>query len=154
LARIALFAPDEVAIVHLMNRVVRRCFLLGDDPLTGKNYDHRKVWIEDQLRLLAAHFGVDVLGFAILSNHFHLILRSRPDCVEKWDDTEVSRRWLMLCPIRKDAENRAEEPNEMDLNTIRNDPNRLKMSEGEARPHPEHGRTDPAAVKARSKNVV
>jgi hypothetical protein len=127
LARIALFAPDEVAIVHVMNRVVRRCFLLGDDPLTGKNYDHRKVWIEDQLRLLAAHFGIDVLGFAILSNHFHLILRSRPDCVEKWDDTEVARRWLMLCPIRKDAENRAEEPNEMELNTIRNDPNRLKM---------------------------
>ena len=62
-------------------RVVRRCFLLGNDPVTGKNYDHRKIWIEDQLKHLAANFGIDLLSFAILSNHFHLILRSRPDVV-------------------------------------------------------------------------
>ena len=81
LARVEVFAPDEVAIVHVMNRVVRRCFLLGNDPVTGKNYDHRKVWIEDLLKRFAAQFGIDLLGFAILSNHFHLILRSRPDVV-------------------------------------------------------------------------
>ena len=28
-----------------------------------------------------ANFGIDLLSFAILSNHFHLILRSRPDVV-------------------------------------------------------------------------
>ena len=40
--------------------------------------------------------------------------------LEKWDDgTEVVRRWLMLCLVRKDSEGRAEEPNEMELNTIR-----------------------------------
>src|SRR5471030_272778 len=127
LPRMELFSASEVAVVHVMNRVVRRCFLLGDDPLTGKNYDHRKVWVEDQLRLLAAHFGIDLLGFSILSNHFHLILRSRPDCVEKWDDAEVARRWLMLCPVRKDAEHQPEEPNEMELNTIRNNPERVAM---------------------------
>ena len=79
-------------------RVVRRCFLLGNDPVTGKNYDHRKIWIEDQLKHLAANFRIDLLSFAILSNHFHLILRSRPDVVATWDDSEVARRWLMLCP--------------------------------------------------------
>ena len=36
LARVEVFAADEVAVVHVMNRVVRRCFLLGDDPVTGK----------------------------------------------------------------------------------------------------------------------
>ena len=41
-ARSEVFAPDEIAVVHVMNRVVRRCFLLGDDPVTGNNYDHRK----------------------------------------------------------------------------------------------------------------
>jgi hypothetical protein len=120
------FAPDEVAVVHVMNRVVRRCFLLGDDPVTGVNYDHRKVWIEEQLRRLAAFFGIDLLCFAILSNHFHLILRSRPDVVTTWDDSEVARRWLMLCPVRKNDEGFAEEPNEAELNTIRNDPQKLE----------------------------
>ncbi len=41
LARAELFALNEVAIVHVINRTVRRCLLLGNDPLTGKNYDHR-----------------------------------------------------------------------------------------------------------------
>ena len=126
LARVEIFSPDEVAIVHVMNRVVRRCFLLGNDPVTGNNYDHRKVWIEEQLQRLAACFGIDLLCFAILSNHFHLILRSRPDVVATWDDTEVARRWLILCPVRKNDEGFAEEPNEAELNMIRNDPQRLE----------------------------
>ena len=126
LARVEVFSPDEIAIVHVMNRVVRRCFLLGSDPVTGNNYDHRKTWIEEQLQRLASCFGIDLLCFAILSNHFHLILRSRPDVVATWDDTEVARRWLMLCPVRKNDEGFAEEPNEAELNMVRNDPQRLE----------------------------
>ena len=48
MARAEVFASDEVPVVHMMNRVVRRCYLLGDDPVKGKNYDHRKVLIENQ----------------------------------------------------------------------------------------------------------
>jgi REP element-mobilizing transposase RayT len=93
-----IFAPDEIATVHVMNRVVRRCFLLGTDAVSGKNYDYRKDWFEEELERVAAFFGIDCLNFAVLSNHFHLILRSRPDVVATWDDREVARRWLMLCP--------------------------------------------------------
>lgn len=46
LCRWELFTPDEKAIVHVMNRTVRRCFLFGDDEITGRNYDYRKDWIE------------------------------------------------------------------------------------------------------------
>jgi hypothetical protein len=46
-ARAEVFVPDEAAVVHVMNRVVRRCYLFGDDPVSGKNYDHRKVMIEN-----------------------------------------------------------------------------------------------------------
>ena len=75
------FGSDEIAFVPEMNRVVRRSFLEGDDPVTGKNYDHRKAWIEDLLKRFAASFGIDLPGFAILFNHFHALLRSRPDVV-------------------------------------------------------------------------
>jgi len=78
-----------------MNRVVRRSFLLGDDTLTSKNDDHRKLWVETLLKRFAACFGIDLLGFVILSDHFHLILRSRPDVVRTWNDTDVARRWLL-----------------------------------------------------------
>lgn len=124
-ARSEVFASDEIAIVHVMNRVVRRCFLLGDDEISGKNYDHRKVWIEELFQQFASCFGVDLIAFAILSNHFHLVLRSRPDVVATWDDSEVARRWLLICPIRKQDDGTPEEPNQAELNTIRNDPQRL-----------------------------
>jgi hypothetical protein len=39
--------------------------------------------------------------------------------VETWDDSEVARRWLMLCPIRKKKDRSPEEPNEFELNSIR-----------------------------------
>ena len=48
LARAEVFDSDEIIVVHVMNRTVRRCFLLGDDPCTGRNCDHRKQWIDDQ----------------------------------------------------------------------------------------------------------
>ena len=50
MARAEVFAPDEVAVVHVMDCVVRRCYLRGDDPVSGKNYDHRKVMIALQDR--------------------------------------------------------------------------------------------------------
>ncbi len=127
MARAEVFAPDEVAVVHVMNRVVRRCYLLGNDPVSGKNDDHRKVMIELQLQRLAAAFGIDLPGFAIISNHFHLILRSRPDVVSTWDDTEVARRWLLICPVRKNSAGDPAEPNEFELNSIRNDPRKLEI---------------------------
>ena len=71
-ARVEVFAADEIAVVHVMNRTVRRCFLLGDDPVSGKNFDHRKRWLDEQLIHQARHFGIDLLCQAILRNHFHL----------------------------------------------------------------------------------
>jgi hypothetical protein len=49
LSREQLFTPDEIAIVHVMNRAVRRCFLMGYDQFTGRNYDYRKDWIEHHI---------------------------------------------------------------------------------------------------------
>ncbi len=99
---------------------------MGFDPVSKKNFDHRKLWIEDRLQELAASFGSIYFAFRYISNHFHLILRSRPDVVTLWDDTEVARRWLTLCPIRKRLDGTAEEPNEFELNMICNNPIRVK----------------------------
>ena len=57
--------------------------------------------------------------------HFHLVLRSRPDVVATWDDHEVARRWLLLCPVRKNPDGTAKEPNQSERNAICNDPARL-----------------------------
>ena len=73
--------PEAVEIAHVYNRLVRRCFSMGDDPVTGNNYDYRKNWGETMMEVQAKYFAIDLLGFSIMSNHFHQILRSRPDAV-------------------------------------------------------------------------
>jgi len=132
MARAEVFDPAEIAVVHVMARTVRRCFLLGADPVSRKNFDHRRDWIEIKLQHLAATMGIDLLGFALMSNHFHLVLRSRPEVVETWNDEEVARRWLVLCPLRKirtsdnnSGECIAAEPTTAELNAICKNPIRL-----------------------------
>lgn len=125
-ARSHVLVPHEIVIAHVMSRVVRRCYLMGTDRVTGKNYDHRKGWIEDLMRHYAQYFAIDVLCFAILDNHFHQVLRTRPDMVRSWDDTEVARRWLMICPRRRGPDGLPLEPNEAELNSIRTDPDKLR----------------------------
>ncbi|MEZ6120927.1 MAG: hypothetical protein R3C28_30760 [Pirellulaceae bacterium] len=51
-----------------------------------------------KLGFLDGVFGIDCLSYTVMSNHIHLILRSRPDIVQEWSDKEVARRWLGIFP--------------------------------------------------------
>jgi len=126
LARRETMDPHEVVTAHIFNRTVRKRFLLGEDASSGKNFDHRKIWIEQYLQQFSKQFGVDLLGFSILSNHMHLILRTRPDVVATWSDEEVARRWMMLCPHRKNADGSPCQPTEPEIKSIAGCPVKTK----------------------------
>ena len=119
-------ASDEVQVFHLINRCVRRTFLCGKDKRSGKDYSHRKQWIRDRLEELAGIFGLEVMGFAVMSNHMHVVVRTRPDVVKTWSDDEVALRWWRLFPQRRDQNKQPAEPTEFELNAIRNDSAGLK----------------------------
>lgn len=121
-ARSEIVDDATVGVYHCISRCVRRAFLCGDDPFTGRNCDHRKRWIQDRLEELAGIFAFDVLGFAILSNHFHLVLRNRPDVAGSWSDEEVARRWYRLHPKRRDDDGTAAEPEPSELAAMLADP--------------------------------
>ena len=118
-------AGDEMGIYHCIARCVRRAFLCGVDPVTGKNNDHRKEWIRARLEQLASFFAIEVCGYAVLSNHFHVVLRVRPDLAQEWSDDEVAIRWRFLFPPRDEATGCQVEPTEHDLNMITSDPQRV-----------------------------
>jgi REP element-mobilizing transposase RayT len=119
-------ASDEVQAFHLINRCVRRTYLCGKDRRSGKDFSHRKEWIRERLEELAGIFGIDVLGFAVLSNHMHVVVRTRPDIVKSWSDEETALRWWNLFPQRREASGAPAEPTEFELNAIRNDAAGLK----------------------------
>jgi REP element-mobilizing transposase RayT len=88
----------QEGVYHCFSRCVRRAFLCGFDELTRRDFSHRKALLVDRLRQLAAIFAVEVCAYAILENHYHAILRTRPDIVACWSDREVAIRWLTLFP--------------------------------------------------------
>jgi REP element-mobilizing transposase RayT len=83
---------------HCLARCVRRAFLCGDDAYSGRNFDHRKLWILERVKLLASLFAIDVCAYAVLANHFHLVLRVVAERIAAWSDDEVLDRVRRLCP--------------------------------------------------------
>lgn len=68
----------EVGVYHCWSRCVRRAFLCGNDPVTGKDFGYRRDWIRQFEERLAGLFGIEVAFRGELNNHIHLILRTVP----------------------------------------------------------------------------
>ena len=115
----------QEGVYHCFSRCVRRAFLYGFDPLTSRDFSHRKAWLVERLRLLAALFAIEVCAYAIMENHYHLILRTRPDIVALWSDREVATRWLTLFPQHRDISGAPMPPTEKEITALADRPERI-----------------------------
>ncbi len=87
----------KVAVYQCISRCVRRAYLCGVDHVAKKSFEHRRGWLLKRIQFLLKIFSVEVLSYALMSNHYHLLVRTT---WEKLSDEEVVRRWLMLYPDR------------------------------------------------------
>ncbi len=92
---------DRTPLYHCISRCVRRAFLCGEDRHSGKCFDHRKEWIVERLRLLASVFAIDLCAYAVLANHFHLVVRVDRERAQGWSDDEVIERYGRLFQLSK-----------------------------------------------------
>jgi REP element-mobilizing transposase RayT len=95
-ARETLISLETTPYYHCISRCVRRAWLCGEDPYTGKSFEHRRQWVLDRLRELADIFAIDVCAYAILSNHFHVVLHVDTDKAKGWTDRQVIEQWHRL----------------------------------------------------------
>ncbi|MFT4861998.1 MAG: REP element-mobilizing transposase RayT [Pseudohongiellaceae bacterium] len=97
-ARSQQISLDDTPYYHCISRCVRRAYLCGEDPVTGRNFDHRKKWLVIKIKQLSASFSIDVCAYAIMSNHYHLVLHVDRENARALSDDEVIARWSTLFP--------------------------------------------------------
>jgi hypothetical protein len=79
-----------------MSRGVRQAFLCCTDLFTHQSYDDRGQWISDRLKELIVCYSTDCCGYAVISNHYHLVLFVDHDAAKAWTLDEVIERWQKL----------------------------------------------------------
>lgn len=114
-------------VYHCFSRCVRRAFLYGYDAYSGRDYSHRKQWLVNRLRQLSSIFAIDVCAYSVMENHYHTIVRTRPDIVAKWSDYDVASRWLKLCPPRRKSKKAAKPTFEASVHTLMLYPDRIAI---------------------------
>jgi len=94
--RKALISLADTPYYHITSRCVRRAFLCGVDHYSGRSYEHRRQWVVDRIRLLSSLFAIDICAYAVMSNHYHLVLKLCPEQLGDLTDDDIMDRWCAL----------------------------------------------------------
>jgi REP element-mobilizing transposase RayT len=95
-ARKHLISLQDTRYYHVISRCVRRAWLWGTDDFAGRDYSHRKHWVIDRLGLLSEIFAIEICAYAVMSNHYHLVLYVDRERAQSWTPAEVIHRWSQL----------------------------------------------------------
>jgi hypothetical protein len=125
-ARKDIVREGEIGTYHCWSRCVQRAFLCGYDPVSERDFDYRRGWIEDLLAYLARVFAIDVGNYSVLSNHLHALLRTRPDLAALWSAEEVALRWKLAWPEFLDGQ-WVREPTDAELDMLLAQPAKIEQ---------------------------
>lgn len=84
---------QDTKYYHLISRCVRRAFLCGFDKTTKRSFEHRRLWMVNRIHFLSSVFAIEVASYAVMSNHYHLVVFVNEDEAKGWSNKEVCRRW-------------------------------------------------------------
>ena len=90
-----LVSLEATPYYHCISRCVRRAFLCGTDS-EGRSFEHRRRWIEKLILDQAQVFCIDIAAYAVMSNHFHVVLHVSQQRARGLTDLEVVQRWHQL----------------------------------------------------------
>ena len=111
-----IFDPLDVNVIHVGCRTALQDWTFGkDNNIEGLDLTDRREWIVGNFESAASLFAIDI-GFAsVMANHFHGMIRNRPDIVATWNDETVIRRWVQVSYLTKSRDGVVREPSDEQL---------------------------------------
>lgn len=94
--RKSLISLQATPYYHVVARCVRRAWLCGVDSYSGKNYSHRKEWVARRLTRLSSVFAINLCAYAVMSNHYHLVIHVDARRATSWTRNQVVSRWTRI----------------------------------------------------------
>lgn len=91
-----LVSLSDTPYYHCISRCVRRAYLCGIDISTGCSYEHRRMWIVNRLEQLSGIFALDMCAYAVMGNHYHIVVQIDAARCAGFSNREVAERWLQL----------------------------------------------------------
>ncbi|MFQ3246072.1 MAG: putative transposase, partial [Arenicella sp.] len=73
-ARSTIVSTADTPYYHCVSRCVRRAYLCGYDRTSKTDFEHRRQWLEDKLHQTAEAFAIKLCAYAVMSNHYHVVL--------------------------------------------------------------------------------
>ena len=80
-----LVVKGEPAVYHIISRTALPGFVIGDIE---------KEYLLNLIKRLSQVYFAEVLGFCLMGNHMHLLIRMHPG--EEYDDEEIKRRFYLI----------------------------------------------------------
>jgi hypothetical protein len=99
--RIDIINYEYTRFFHCISRCARGTYIGGTDPYTGRDLNHRRIWVYERLKFLSEMFAVRVCAYSVREDHFSLVLYADLEEVESWSDDEVFSRWKQLYRLAK-----------------------------------------------------
>ena len=87
---------DDTLWYHCVSRCVRRAYLCGRDDRSGQSSEHRRDSVMQRIKQLAGVFTIDVAAYAVMSNHYHIVVRVDNERSYELTTEEVMQRWTQL----------------------------------------------------------
>jgi hypothetical protein len=119
-ARAHLVDPSTDGFYHCTSRCVRRGWLCGIDSVSGVSYEHRKDWVESRILMLCEVFTLNLCSYAVMSNHYHVVVEVKPGEARELSDVAVARRWLLLSSKKR------QDNAEREIERLLDNPNRIE----------------------------
>lgn len=70
----------------------------------------RRYMLIDRIKVLTPCFAVELFAYAVMPDHFHLVLRHVPQAHRSWTDEVVTRRWTAAMNARAGGRRRGRDP--------------------------------------------